>query len=90
MALLISNEGIRLIFSKVIAPITYLKSWALVTHVIIFKFLLDSHLFLFGTIGVNSSKPFLFQEHLILIQELLLSRTVACVPLFEQLKPKET
>jgi hypothetical protein len=27
---------------------------------------------------------------LILIQELLLSRTVACVPLFEQLKPKET
>jgi hypothetical protein len=45
---------------------------------------------LFGTIGVNSSKPFLFQEHLILIQELLLSRTIACVPLFEQLEPKET
>jgi hypothetical protein len=64
VALTIFIRGIGLISLNVIALVTYLKSWALVTFVIASRFLLDFHLFLLKAIVVNSSGSFLFQAHL--------------------------
>ncbi len=64
VALPISNGGVVLISLKVIAPITYLRSWALVAPIICSKFLLDFCLFLLKVIGVSNLGPFSFQVHL--------------------------
>jgi len=45
VALTIFNGGIRLISSNVIGLAIYLGSWALITFVIAFRFLLDSRPF---------------------------------------------
>jgi hypothetical protein len=51
----ISNGGIGLISSYVIALATYLRNWALVAHVIASRFLLDSCPFLLGAISASNS-----------------------------------
>jgi hypothetical protein len=79
----IFSGGIRLISLKVIALVIYLGSWTLVTIVIVSKFLLE-------VIGVNSSRPFLFQAHMKSTQKLIPLGVVACVPLFEQLVERNT
>jgi len=48
-----SDGGRGLTSLEVIALVTYLKSWALIDFIIIFRFLLDSHSFLLEVIGVN-------------------------------------
>jgi hypothetical protein len=56
----ISSGGIRLISLEVIALATYLRSWALIAHVIASRFLLDSCPFLLGVISASSSGSLLF------------------------------
>lgn len=82
--------GIRLISFKVIALVVYLGSWTLITITIVSTFLLDFHSFLLEVIGVNSSRPFLFQAHMKSTQELIPLGVVARVPLFEQLVERST
>ncbi len=58
MALPISSGGIRLISFEFTVLLVDLGNWALIAHVIAFRFLLDSHPFLLEVIGVNNSFPF--------------------------------
>jgi hypothetical protein len=78
------NGGIRLISLEVIAPATYLRSWALVALVITSRFLLNFHPFLLEVIGVSNSRPLPFPTHLKLTQKLLplgsLGGCSMCVP----------
>ncbi len=48
-------------------------------------FLLDSCMFLLEAIGVNNSRPFHFEAHLILVQKLIPLNIAICVLPFEQL-----
>jgi len=82
------SGGIGLISLENIASTTYLGSWALVTHVITSKFLLDSCIFLLETIGANNSGPLPFQAHLKLMRKFFPLGSTTCVPLFEQLANK--
>jgi hypothetical protein len=56
----ISNGGIGLISMKVITPVAYLGSWALIAFIIASRFLLDFHPFFLEAIGVSNSKPLVF------------------------------
>jgi hypothetical protein len=56
----VSSGGVGLIFSEVIVLVIYVGSWAFITTIIVFKFLLNFHLFLLKSIGVSSSKIFPF------------------------------
>jgi len=60
----ISSGGVRLIFLKVIALITYLGCWALFVLFISFMFFLDFCPYLLAMIGANSLGPFFFQVQL--------------------------
>jgi hypothetical protein len=42
----ITFDGIGLIMTSTIAPIAYLGSWALVTSVVVGRFMVDQHFFL--------------------------------------------
>ncbi len=55
----ISSGGVRLIFSEVIALITYLGSWALFVPFVSSMFFLDFCPFLVEVIGASSLRPFL-------------------------------
>ncbi len=52
-----------MISSNVIGLAIYLGSWALVTFVIAFRFLLNSRPFLLKAIGANSSRSFISNQH---------------------------
>jgi hypothetical protein len=60
----ISSGGVRLIFLKVIALITYLGCWALFVLFISSMFFLDFCPYLLAMIGANSLGPFFFQVQL--------------------------
>jgi hypothetical protein len=83
VALPISSGGVTLISSKVIVPTAYLRNWALVTPIIVSKFLLDFCMFLLKVISVSNLRPLPFQAHLKSMQELLPPGAVTCVPPFE-------
>ncbi len=57
-------DGIRFISTSTIAPISYLRSWALVTSIISIKFMVDQHPFLLETLAQIDNNTFLFQQHL--------------------------
>lgn len=60
-------KGVSLILVEVIASITYLASWALVTPIIASRLLLDSRPFLLEVIGATSLGLFPFQAYLKLV-----------------------
>jgi hypothetical protein len=65
----------RLHFYKNIASIVYLRNWALIAPIIVFRFLLNLRPFLLEAIGVTGLGLLPFQVHLMLFRKL--------VPLFE-------
>jgi hypothetical protein len=46
-SLLITFGGVGLILTTTITPVIYLRSWALVVSIIVVKFMIDQHPFLF-------------------------------------------
>jgi hypothetical protein len=84
MALFIFSGGVGLISLEVITLTAYLRSWALVTPIVVSRFLLDSHMLL-EAIGVNNLGPLPFQLHMRSTQEFFPLGATTCFPPFEQL-----
>ncbi len=84
----ISSGGVGFIFAKTITLMAFLGSWALVTCVIAFRFLLDSCPFLLEAIRASNSGSLPFQAHLKLSKELPPFVVRKCLPPFEQFAKK--
>jgi hypothetical protein len=72
------------ILTSTIAPITYLRSWALVVSVITTRFLVYQHPFLFETFARVYNNTFPFQQHFNMACDLLPPPAHACLLPFEQ------
>ncbi len=78
----ITFNGVRLILTFTIALTTYSGSWALVTSIIVVRFMVDQHPFLFEALTwVNNTFP--FQQHLKATCDLLPPPICVCIPPFE-------
>jgi len=63
ISLLITFNGVRLILISTIALKVYLGNWVLVVSVIIARFTVDQHPFLFETFTQVNNNTFPFQQH---------------------------
>jgi len=81
----ITFSGVELISTFTIARTSYLRSWALVTSVIVVKFMVYQRPFLFEALARIDTNTFLFQQHLKVACDLLPPPARACLLPFEQL-----
>jgi hypothetical protein len=85
ISLPIFNGGISFIFVETTTLMVYLRSWAFVTLVNVFTFLLDSLPFLLEAIGENNLGLLAFHAHLKLFKKKLKIVMTTCLPSFKQL-----
>jgi len=83
--LLITFGGIGFIPTATIGPTTYLRNWALVASIIVIRFIVDQHPFLFEALAWVDNNTFPFQQHFKVACGLLLAAICTCFLSFEQL-----
>jgi hypothetical protein len=76
---------ISFILTTIISPTTYLGCWALVVSIIVTRFMVNQHPFLFEALAQIDNNNFPFQQHLKATCNLILFLTCAYFPLFKQL-----
>jgi hypothetical protein len=81
----ITFNGIEFISMATITPTTYLRSWSLVTSIIIVRFMVDQQPFFLETLTQVDNNVFPFQQHLKATCDLLLFLIWVYFPPFEQL-----
>jgi hypothetical protein len=81
----ITFGGVGLLSTSTITLIVYLGSWALVASIIIVRFIVDQHPFLFKALAQIGNNTFPFQQHFKVAFDLLPPPTHACFLPFEQL-----
>jgi hypothetical protein len=77
--------GIKLISTSTITSTTYLGSWALVTLIIVDKFMINQRPFLFESLVQVDNNTFPFQQHLKTICDLIPPLARAYFSFFENL-----
>jgi hypothetical protein len=79
----IAFNGIGFISTTTIALTTYLMSWALVTLIIVVRFMVDQHPFLFDALTQVDNDTFFFQQHLKATCDFLSPSICMCLTLFD-------
>jgi hypothetical protein len=85
VSLLITLDGIEFIPMAIITPTIYLRNWALVTSIIVVRFMVDQKPFFLETLMQVDNNNFLFHQHLKAACDLLLLLTNVYFFPFEQL-----
>ncbi len=76
-------KGVELISTSIIAPIVYLRNWALVVSVIVVKFMVDQWLFFLEALARVNNNTFRFQQHIKITCDILSPPIHACFLPFE-------